>query len=177
MHFRSIAIAAAAVACAAPAARGAGAPVSFYVAPGGLTAHGTSSVTAGVAWPPFWQNGAWTAHAEGFASAWRAPQAAGRENFWQLGLLPVVRYRFGAAAARVFVEAGLGLTLMDRVYTSRHTAFSTRLQFQDMLGVGMSLGSHGQHEVGVRFSHFSNGGIKRPNPGENFVQLRYGRDF
>lgn len=177
MHFRSIAIAAAAVACAAPAAHGAGGPVSFYVAPGGLIAHGTSSVTAGVAWPPFWQHGAWSAHAEGFASVWRAPRAGGRENFWQFGVLPVVRYRFGAAAPRVFVEGGVGLTLMDRLYRSGHAAFSTRLQFQDMLGGGMNLGARGQHEVGVRFSHFSNGGIKRPNPGENFVQLRYGRSF
>jgi hypothetical protein len=31
--------------------------------------------------------------------------------------------------------------------------------------------------VGLRLSHVSNAGIKEPNPGENFLQLRYARSF
>jgi lipid A 3-O-deacylase len=151
---------------------------SFFIAPGGLTAHGTSSLTAGVALPAFWRSssGAWSAHAEGFVSYWNAPQVAGgHKNFWQVGLQPVLRYRFGGSP--VFAEAGIGATFMDDVYTSRRKTFSTRFQFQDTLGVGMSLGARREHEVGLRFSHFSNAGIKHPNPGENFVQLRYAHSF
>jgi hypothetical protein len=30
-----------------------------------------------------------------------------------------------------------------------------------------------QRELVLRVEHFSNAGIKHPNPGENYVQLRY----
>lgn len=181
MHIRSLLLAAA---FAAPVAANAAdwSPGAFFIAPGGLTAHGTSSLSAGVAWAPFWKSagmgGEWTAHAEGFVSYWNAPQVAGgHKNFWQLGLVPVLRYRFGGGASPLFAEAAIGLTFMDDVYTSRRKTFATRFQFQDTLGVGMSLGAKREHEIGVRYSHFSNAGIKRPNPGENFVQLRYAHAF
>ena len=121
--------------------------------------------------------GEWTAHAEGFVSYWNAPQVAGsHKNFWQVGLVPVLRYRFGASSP-LFAEAGIGVTFMDDVYTSRRKTFATRFQFQDTLGIGMNLGAKREHEIGVRFSHFSNAGIKKPNPGENFTQLRYAHSF
>ena len=162
------------------AAHAADGSTSFFIAPGGLTSHGTTSVTAGVAWAPFWKSGggAWTAHGEGFVSYWNAPQAlGGHKNFWQVGLVPLLRYRFGNGASPLFAEAAIGVTFMDDVYTSRRKTFSTRFQFQDTLGVGMSLGAQRQHEIGLRYSHFSNAGIKKPNPGENFVQLRYAHGF
>jgi Lipid A 3-O-deacylase (PagL) len=34
-------------------------------------------------------------------------------------------------------------------------------------------GADGEHELALRLQHFSNGGIRRPNPGETFLQLRY----
>ena len=34
-----------------------------------------------------------------------------------------------------------------------------------------------RHELALRLQHFSNAGIKHPNPGENFVQLRYAQGF
>ena len=30
----------------------------------------------------------------------------------------------------------------------------------------------GAHELALRVQHYSNAGIRHPNPGENFVQLR-----
>jgi hypothetical protein len=181
-HFRSqLLIAAAAWACACANAAD-WTPGYFYVAPGGLTAHGTSSFTAGVAWVPFWKasaaGGEWTAHAEGFVSYWNAPQVAGgHKNFWQVGLVPVLRYRFANGSSPLFAEAGIGPTFMNEVYTSRRKTFSTRFEFQDTLGVGANFGARREHEIGVRFTHFSNAGIKHPNPGENFTQLRYAHSF
>ena len=40
-----------------------------------------------------------------------------------------------------------------------------------------SFGARGEHEVSLRLQHFSNAGIKHPNPGETFVRLRYVRRF
>ena len=33
------------------------------------------------------------------------------------------------------------------------------------------------NEISLRFEHHSNAAIKQPNPGENFLQLRYARRF
>jgi hypothetical protein len=41
------------------------------------------------------------------------------------------------------------------------------------LALGRSFGSGDRHEIALRAKHFSNGGVREPNPGLNFVQLRY----
>jgi hypothetical protein len=66
---------------------------------------------------------------------------------------------------------------MDRLYRTDHKEFSTRFNFYDTIGIGRSFGDHRQHEVSLRWAHVSNAGIKEPNPGENFIQLRYARQF
>jgi hypothetical protein len=180
MHKKSLLLAAAMV--VGTSAFGAdGASRSFFIAPGGLMAHGTDSLTAGVGWPLAWRYSAqgvdFSAQMEGFASLWRAPQkVGGNKTFVQAGVLPVLRLRPGQASP-VFAEAGIGLSFTDDVYTSRRKTFSTRFNFYDMLGVGMNFGAQRQHELGVRFVHISNAGIKKPNPGENFVLLRYAHSF
>ena len=34
-------------------------------------------------------------------------------------------------------------------------------------------GTQGHHEINLRLVHVSNGGIRKPNPGQDFGQLRY----
>ena len=34
-----------------------------------------------------------------------------------------------------------------------------------------------EHEVVLRAAHYSNAGVRHPNPGENFLQLQYLRRF
>ena len=63
--------------------------------------------------------------------------------------------------------------MMDSIYRTASREFSTTFQFTEQLGGGRNFGSRGEHEVSVRVQHFSNGGIKEPNPGENFWQVRY----
>jgi lipid A 3-O-deacylase len=67
---------------------------------------------------------------------------------------------------------------MDRNYETPRKRFSTRWNFYDMVGVGHTYGGpQERHEVGLRLVHTSNAGIKNPNPGENFLQLRYAYRF
>jgi lipid A 3-O-deacylase len=40
------------------------------------------------------------------------------------------------------------------------------------IGLGCRFGGKRSYEVGYRFQHMSNAGIKRPNAGMNFHQLR-----
>ena len=59
------------------------------------------------------------------------------------------------------------------LYQSQGKQFSTQFNFGDHIGVGRVYGEHRQNELMLRVQHFSNAGIARPNPGENFVQLRF----
>jgi hypothetical protein len=176
-----IVIASAIVPAFVPAQGAAAVPSAAFVAEGGVTTHDTYSLTAGVAWPLPWHrishNGEWTASVELFASHWSGRLAGSRETFTQVGLVPVARYRFDHGRSDWFAEGGIGVSYMDRLYRTDHKEFSTRFNFYDTIGIGRSFGDHRQHEVSLRWAHVSNAGIKEPNPGENFLQLRYARQF
>jgi lipid A 3-O-deacylase len=147
----------------------------------GVAAHGTYTVSGGVVWPWSWRREAWggelTGLTEGYVSHWSARDVSERQSFAQLGLVPLVRYRFSRGHSGWFVEGGIGLSVTDKVYRTPDKQFSTRFNFVDTAGVGLSLGAQRQHEVGLRVVHMSNAGIKKPNPGENFLQLRYAASF
>lgn len=112
-----------------------------------------------------------------FLSGWRAPKpkpnSNEKDNYAQIGAIANVRYRFSEGRSPWFVEAGLGGTLMDHLYRTEDREFSTAFQFTEQIGAGLSFGMQREHEVSVRLQHFSNGTIKEPNPGENFVRVRY----
>lgn len=110
-----------------------------------------------------------------YASQWRAPQASGvtRRDYAQIGVIATWRYRFNAGRSPWFADAGIGGTVMNHVYRPSERPFATSFQFTEVLGLGRSFGERGEHEVSVRLQHFSNAGIKKPNPGANFVRVRY----
>ncbi|MBI5278914.1 MAG: acyloxyacyl hydrolase [Burkholderiales bacterium] len=156
-------------------------PATLY-AQFGLSEHGTVSATVGAAWPWAWKSSLVgtevTGQTEGYASLWRADAiGGGSQSVVQLGLLPVFRLRFDAGRSDWFMEAGIGVSWMDRVYHTPNKQFSTSWNFHDMLGVGYSFGANREHEFGLRLVHYSNAGIRKPNPGIEFLQLRYGRRF
>lgn len=70
-------------------------------------------------------------------------------------------------------EIGSGPSLLTPVFRSRDRAFSTEFNFQSHVAVGYTLGRHGEHDLGLRIEHFSNAGIRDPNPGMEFASLRY----
>jgi opacity protein-like surface antigen len=156
-------------------------PSTVFIAEGGVSAHGTYSLTAGVAWPSKWQrmsaSGLWTASIEASASHWSSRFDGHRHGYTQVALAPVVRYRFDHGRSDWFAEGGVGLSWLDGLYQRDHKRFSTRFNFHDTIGVGFNFGAHREHELSLRLTHVSNAGIKEPNPGENFAQLRYGRNF
>jgi hypothetical protein len=71
----------------------------------------------------------------------------------------------------------VGLHFIVPLYHKSSKHFSTSFNFQDLIGFGVRYGQARRNEVALSVSHFSNGGIDRPNPGENFLQLRYRRHF
>jgi len=155
-------------------------PAGVFVE-GGVAERASYSLTAGVSWPWAWRRqgpaGELSGYTEGFVSHWNARAPGGRESLTQIGMLPMVRNRFGSGASDWFVEAGIGVSFTDRLYTTTAKRFSTRFNFIDVIGVGRSFGAGRQQEVTLRITHLSNAGIRRPNPGENFLQLRYSTAF
>ncbi|WP_245152438.1 acyloxyacyl hydrolase [Allopusillimonas soli] len=98
---------------------------------------------------------------------WHADGSRSPAAVWQLNAIPFLRWTFND---RYYLEAGAGATVFS------HASFagkemSTAFQFGDHIGVGAYITDNSR--IGVRLSHFSNAGIKHPNPGLNVLQLLY----
>jgi lipid A 3-O-deacylase len=72
-----------------------------------------------------------------------------------------------------FAELGVGANYIVPVFDSGHKRFSTEFNFGDHVAIGRQFGLHGRQEISLRVEPFSNAGIEHPNPGENFLQMRY----
>jgi lipid A 3-O-deacylase len=114
---------------------------------------------------------------EAFLGEWSARQVGERRSFTQVGVLPLVRIRFRGGASPWFVEGGIGASVSSPVYRTANKEFSTSFNFVDVLGIGRSLDAQHRQELSLRLQHISNADIKQPNPGENFLQLRYAVAF
>ena len=92
------------------------------------------------------------------------------DDITDIGLTPVFRVQPNTLTGPYF-EAGIGFHLLSRTSIG-DKQLSTKFQFGDHLGLGYRFGAKGAFDVGYRFQHHSNAGIKRPNPGINFHQVR-----
>lgn len=106
---------------------------------------------------------------------WRG-KAANKDNndLVDAALLPSVKYFPGNATdGRFYVEGGIGVHLLSRTQIHNDRRFGSAFQFGDLVGVGWRLGQQKDYELGLRLQHISNGGIKKPNQGINFLELRF----
>ena len=124
-----------------------------------------------------WRSSLWGAEVRGYwdfyASRWSARGQGGDFGTTVFGVTPSFRFTPDAGYSRWFVDTGVGATLANHRFITPEREFSTRFNFATHLGVGVELGAQRQHELQLRLEHVSNAGIKEPNPGANFVQLRY----
>lgn len=141
----------------------------------------TQTYIAGATWDWGWQRhyafGTVTGYSEVSFGRWVTNVGDG-SSAWetQVGITPVVRLQSLADDSWVrhwFAEIGIGANVILPIYQSEEKRFSTTFNFGDHFAIGRQFGTRQQHELALRIQHFSNGGIDHPNPGENFVQLRY----
>jgi len=104
-------------------------------------------------------------------SYWHADSGHSPSSLWQLGATPMLRWWLGE---RFYVEGGVGANVFSRT-TFADKTISTAFQFGDHIGLGFQLTQSAR--IGVRYSHFSNANIKKPNPGLDVVQLTYVQSF
>lgn len=157
-------------------------PQSVFVQ-GGI-ARDAKTLALGATWASAWQRplggGLATIYWEASFGRWEAERDDGSSSSaWitQLGITPVLRWLPGGSERSWFLEGGIGANVLLPVYRSRDKRFSTAFNFGDHIAVGRRFGENGEHEIALRLQHFSNAGIKHPNPGEDFLQLRYARRF
>lgn len=163
-----------ALVCSAPLlAQAAGwAPDALFIE-AGVAPSRSHSVTAGAMWTWDWQGRFGDAQATALTEIFISRWSARGESRAQVALVPLFRLRLDEGRSAWFMEGGIGVSVMDDLYRNHGKAFSTRFNFVDVFGVGRSLGGDGRRELSVRIAHISNANLKRPNPGENFLQVRY----
>jgi len=146
-----------------------------------------SSRAAGVGmtvpWPADWQwglgGGVVRGHWDLSMTGWSNPPVPGarRRELSVWGAGAALRWHANGGNSPWFMEAGTGLNLASRHYIRDGRKFGTRYNFASHIGAGYLFGQHREHEISLRLQHTSNGGIKRPNPGANFLFLRYAHAF
>ena len=91
-----------------------------------------------------------------------------------ISLTPVFRFQRSSGELIPYVEGAIGFHVLSDLRINRRRVFSTKFQFGDHIGAGLKLG---RHDLSVRLQHVSNGRLARPNPGINFLLLRYQLHF
>lgn len=104
-------------------------------------------------------------------SRWHTESAKGNTTAWptQIGATPTLRF-YPSMTRHWFIEIGVGPNYIVPLFHSGEKRFSTEFNFGDHFAIGRRFEAS---EVSLRVEHFSNAGIEHPNPGENFVQVRY----
>lgn len=102
---------------------------------------------------------------------WRASGAREPSNVWQVGVAPFLRWSVNDA---FYFEAGLSANYFSRTQFADKTV-STKFQFGEHVGIGAYIGERSR--LGLRYSHYSNAGIKKPNDGLDVVQLLLTHQF
>ena len=126
-------------------------------------------------WKSRWLEGQ-TWHAGGYwdlgLGYWKRDDVRPGQNdeIFEIGLTPVFRVQQNDLQGP-YAELGIGAHLLSRTSLG-DKRFSTKFQFGDHLGVGYRFGAKGAFDLSYRYQHLSNAGIKRPNNGINFNQIR-----
>ena len=127
---------------------------------------------------PLWQGQKWhlALRHEVELGIWRIRHASDAVEFGYSPVLRLIR-PLSTHAGRLFVEGSIGVRLISNKRLSPDFGMSTAFQFSDMLGIGYQWGTGQRTTVGIRATHISNGGIKKPNHGLNFGELYIQRTF
>jgi hypothetical protein len=90
-----------------------------------------------------------------------------------IGFTPVFRVQQTTlSTVSPYVELGVGFHFLSATSLSPQRQFGTSFQFGDHVGGGLRFGDKGRYDIGYRYQHMSNAGIKGPNQGINFHELR-----
>ena len=96
------------------------------------------------------------------------------KNLWDIGFTPVFRFQNDNKKG-LYYEAGVGVHVLSELYNNDDRRLSTAFQFGDHIGIGYVFQNN--WDVALKLQHFSNGSIKEPNSGVNFVEFKAAYHF
>jgi len=139
-------------------------------------------IGAGWDWDKQWfTDGDWlvTGSWEASVGTWRGNSTVGNnQTITDIGVTPVFRLQqknMGSFAP--YAEAAIGFHMIAPTFIYANRQFGSSFQFGDHIGVGVRFGEYKQFDLAYRYQHLSNGGIKQPNQGINFNQVRFAYHF
>ncbi|WP_354625792.1 acyloxyacyl hydrolase [Psychromonas sp. MME2] len=103
-------------------------------------------------------------------------------NYWDgqqtdlygLFLAPVLFYQFcDSCRLSPYIEAGIGGGFINKKEMDNKD-MSTHFQFEERIGVGVKMG---RFDLNLRYMHYSNAGMKSPNPGMDIYLLGVSYQF
>lgn len=104
---------------------------------------------------------------------WRGGGRLAPHETWDFAAGPVLRLSgVGGSGWLPYAEAGLGLHWLSNRRFSDSMRSGTQYQFGLTLGAGVRFGKEGRYDLGWRVRHLSNAGIRMPNYGVNFSEVR-----
>jgi len=114
-------------------------------------------------------------HVGGFwdvgAGYWQRDAYPGQNSdLFEIGVTPVFRVQRNDLKG-LYLEAGIGAHFLSHSSLG-DKQLSTSFQFGDHLGVGYRFGDKQAFDLGYVYQHYSNAGIKKPNDGINFHEIR-----
>lgn len=138
----------------------------------------TNTARVGAVWNfdhPWFTEGNWQVAGfwEAMAGQWQGHSGYGNnQTVTDIGLTPVFRFEQKKSGAfSPYLEGAIGFHLISPAFVNAQRRFGSSFQFGDHVGFGVRLGEHQQFDLGYRFQHLSNGGIKKPNQGINLNEV------
>ncbi len=121
----------------------------------------------------WWQTsvGRLTGYWSGAYTYWEGDKNSSNNS---LSFSPVFVYEFSGESVKPYIEAGIGVAVFQRTEIEGNKMGSA-FQFEDRLGFGLRFA--GGHEVGLRATHYSNGGITSNNDGIESYAIHYTMPF
>ena len=86
-----------------------------------------------------------------------------------IGITPVFRWQRDDLKG-FYGEVGVGANLLSELYNNNNKKLSTAFEFGDHIGFGYVFNN--DVEIGIKYLHYSNAGIKKPNDGADFILMR-----
>ena len=112
---------------------------------------------------------------EASINVWEYGNPSRYDSNFVLAFSPVFRHTFHENLhGEVYGEFGIGVSLLDDTRFAGKD-ISTHFQFEDRLGLGYRFGQSRQYAVTLRYFHYSNGGLKSPNPGYDYISLSFSK--
>jgi hypothetical protein len=102
-------------------------------------------------------------------------QTPGRStsNLEEIGFTPTFRLQQNTISGFApYAEMAVGFHFLSQTSVGAQRVFGSSFQFGDHIGVGVRFGDKGRYDIGYRYQHLSNAGIKQPNQGINYNILR-----